>query len=238
MTTHGFKTLVVSLLVLLTGVGLVLERKARMRLEGAVSAIHAESQRLAQEVASSQQEIVRLGDMKSDSTSPLQGQFPDVKLLTAEVARLRSKMSQLESAHAAVSNQLAAASGAAAPFIYSDSVKKKDYAYSGYVAPQSALHSMFWALSQSDPRAYLASVTGETAEAFASAIKDLPEGVMPGGYKNGAIFRASGYRVMEETPLSDDETRLKVFLEGRQNMVLKLVFKKVSGEWKHARTEF
>ena len=61
---------------------------------------------------------------------------------------------------------------------------------------------------------------------------------MPGGYKNGALFRAAGYRVLEETPLSDDETRLKVFLEGRQNMALKLVFKKVNGEWKLARTEF
>jgi hypothetical protein len=97
---------------------------------------------------------------------------------------------------------------------------------------------MFWALSQSDPRAYQASITSQTAEMFADAIKDLPEGVMPGGYKNGAVYGASGYRVLEETAISEDESRLKVFLEGRQNLVLKLVFKKVGDEWKLARNEF
>lgn len=237
MTQKGPMTVVVSLAVLGMGVGLVLERQARTRLDGALASLQAEVQRLSEAFAAQQQEIARRDVSGAQSTPPPHGQLPELKPPAAELARLRDRITELESANAAVSNQLAAASGASIPFVYSDSVKRKDYAFSGYDAPQSALHSMLWALSQSDPRAYQASVTDETADAFASAVKDLPEGVMPGGYKNGALFRASGFRILEETSVSDSETRLKVFLEGR-HLVLKLVFRKVDREWKMARTEF
>ena len=49
------------------------------------------------------------------------------------------------------------------------------------------------------------------------------------------MFKASGYRVLEETPLSDEELLLKVFLEGSRVMI-KPVFKDL-GEWKWARNE-
>ena len=78
-------------------------------------------------------------------------------------------------------------------------------------------------------------ITGLLAEMFARQTKDLPEGEMPGGFKNGTMYRASGFRVLEEAPLSYDEARPKVFLEGRQSLVLKVAMKKVSSEWKTVR---
>jgi hypothetical protein len=118
-----------------------------------------------------------------------------------------------------------------------DSTKRKEYAFSGYAAPQAAFQSMLWAITQSDARVYRESLGGEMATMFAEQYKDMPEGVMPGGFKNGLMYKAAGFRVLEETPISDDETRLKVFLEGRQNIVLKPVFKKIGSEWKHIRNE-
>jgi hypothetical protein len=54
---------------------------------------------------------------------------------------------------------------------------------------------------------------------------------MPGGFKNGQMYRATGFRLLEQTAIAEDEVRTKIFLEG-QNQVLKLVFKRVGGEWK------
>jgi hypothetical protein len=42
--------------------------------------------------------------------------------------------------------------------------------------------------------------------------------------------------VLEETPLSDEQLRLKVFLEGSR-IVIKPVFRKEGGEWKWERNE-
>jgi len=228
---------------ILLGIGTVLvqEHRARTELSHDSRSLKAELQELTREVAALREE--RSGPsasrVQSATTSAAgEDQAAELARLRSELNQLREKTVQLEASTAAMSNIIASARGANAPFVYADSIRRKDYAFSGYGAPHSALQSMFWALSQADPRTYQASVTSETAEMFAAALKDFPEGVMPGGYKNGALYQASGYRVLEETPISNDETRLKVFLEGRQNLVLKLVFKRVGDEWKLARTEF
>jgi hypothetical protein len=84
-----------------------------------------------------------------------------------------------------------------------------------------------------DARAFLGSVTGEMADAFGKEFQNVPDGIMPGGFRNGEMFRAKGYRIVEETPLPDDEVCLKVFLEGSRH-VIQPVFKRVGEEWKWA----
>jgi hypothetical protein len=95
---------------------------------------------------------------------------------------------------------------------------------------------VLWAITQSDTKAFQAGLAGDMADAFARQFQDLPEGVMPGGFKNGAMFKASGYRVLEEAAISEEELRLKVFLEGAR-IVIKPVFRKIGEEWKWARNE-
>jgi len=166
-----------------------------------------------------------------------ENQSGDLSGLRAEVALLREKLARLEQANAAISNHIAAATGASDPFIYPDSRSKKDYAFSGYTAPQSALQTVLWAITQSDGKAFRASLAPEMAGVFASQFQDLPEGVMPGGFKNGAMYQASGYLVLEETPISNEQTRLKVFLEGKPKIAIKLLFKRIGDEWKWAGNE-
>jgi hypothetical protein len=50
------------------------------------------------------------------------------------------------------------------------------------------------------------------------------------------MFKAAGFRILEETPVSTEELRLKVFLEGT-GVVIKPVFTNVGGEWKWARID-
>lgn len=232
----GRVILAAGILALLAGVGFFLERQARERLGREVAELRLQlsdlktlHQGLAERLDQAPQSV--------PESLPTGIDLAELTRLRSEVARLRDQLMQLERTGEAPSNQLAAARGETAPFIYPDSTRRKDYVFSGYTAPQSALQSLLWAITQSDVNAYRASLSPAMAQQFSEQYKDMPEGVMPGGFKNGMMYKASGFRVLEETPISDDETRLKVFLEGRQNIVLKLVFKKIDGEWKHARNE-
>lgn len=235
----SFKSFGIGGMALLLVAALVVQHRATTRMNDQFAALRTEVQRLSDRLLAEQLAHAKPATPEPQTPSPapvtddLQAQ---VRRLADEVARLQERLAQLESARDASTNQAAAGGGGNTPFVYPDSIRRKDYAFSGYAAPQSALKSMFWALAQSDARAYQASVTGVTAEAFASASKDLPSGVMPGGYRNGSLFRAAGFRVLDEAPLSVDETQLKVFLEG-QNLVLKLIFQRSGSEWKMARTE-
>ncbi len=231
-----FKTAVLSAIVLAIGVGLILEHRAGTKRSNEILSLKLEVQQLAEQIASLQQDHKQALDSGVQTTTDAglpDGQLAAVMRVRGEVGQLRESLAELERAVAAISNQLASATGANAPFVYPDSIKKKDYAFSGYAAPQSALQSMWWALSRSDARAFQASLTSTMAAAFADQTKDLPEGVMPGGWRGGALYKASGYRVLEETPVSNAETRFKVFLEG-QHLTLKLIFKKIGDEWKWA----
>lgn len=155
----------------------------------------------------------------------------ELSRLRNEVDELHSRLAELGRHTASLSNQLAAARGENIPFVYADSTKRKDYAPAGYTTPQSAFQTLLWSISKLDARTFQASLTGGIAETFAPDFKELPEGVMHGGFRNGAMYKASGFRVLEETPISADETRLKVFLEGARTTV-QPVFKRVNGEWK------
>jgi hypothetical protein len=156
--------------------------------------------------------------------------------MRSEMNELQTRLAELGQATASLSNQLATARGDNIPFVYADATKRKDYIQAGYLTPQSAFQTLLWSISKLDAKAFQASLTGTMESVFARDFQELPEGVMPGGFRNGAMYKASGFRVLEETPLSADETRVKVFLEGARTTVTP-VFKRVNGEWKWSRNE-
>lgn len=227
----------VVIIAIVTGLvtALVFERQARTSLNQELRSLGLQVQELAGQVTALQQERERalpppgLAAVNAD-------EMAELARLRAEVRQLRESLAQLELANAGLSNQVAIARGTDVPFVYPDATKRKDYALAGYSTPQSALQSVLWAITQMDGKAFQGSLTGTMAEGFAPQFQELPEGVMPGGFRNGAMFKASGFRVLEEKPLSDAELVLKVFLEGSR-VVIKPVFRKDNGEWKWARNE-
>jgi len=234
-----FSASILSVILLVLALGLFVEHQARTRLMNEFLALNSQISELSEQFAAFQKSKLHpaIADMQP-VTAPLSESEPaELRRLRAELSQLLERLAQLEQLCGAMSNQLASANGANEPFVYADSMHKKDYAFSGYTAPQAALQSVLWAITQSDAKTFKASLSPEMSNSFAGQFQDLPEGVMPGGFKNGAMYQASGYRVLEETALSNEETRLKVFLEGKPKIAIKLVFKKVGDEWKWARNE-
>jgi hypothetical protein len=224
--------LVITLLLL---IAVIREHRASRRLQEAFDSVQLRMQELAEQVTALQQEQQRAIVLPGTSAG-IGEDKAELARLHGAIARLQERLAQLERVNAGISNDIAAARGANIPFVYPDSTKRADYAFTGYSTPQSAIQSVLWSINKGDAKAFLESVTGTVAEAFATQFQDLPEGVMPGGFRNGAMFKATGFRVVEETPTSEDEIRLKVFLEGSRTMI-QPVFRRVGGEWKWSRNE-
>lgn len=232
---NNFKAIAVGTIIVALFVGLLVEHQSRTALKEELLSLKSELGRLSEQVTASQQKRTTAPASPPPVAIP-PGQMAELLALRAEMTGLRRRLSDLEQASATVSNLVASAKGPEVAFVYPDATKRKDYAFSGYGVPQSALQSVLWAIAQLDAKTFQASIAGDVAAGFASQFRDLPEGVMPGGFKNGAMFKASGYRVLEETQLSNEELRLKVYLEG-SGVVIKPVFRRIGGEWKWSRNE-
>ena len=231
---NTLKIIAVGAIVLTIGASFVLEHRAENKFDDEITSLKSEIQQLADQVSNLQKSQATA--IQTTVSLP-EDQLTELMQIRGELGQLKEGLSQLEYANAVLSNQIATAKDDNAPLVYSDSVRKKDYTFSGYSAPQSSFQSVLWAITQSDGKTYLASLTGDMLNGAAQQFKDLPEGVMPGGFKNGAMYNATGFHVLEETPTYDDETQLKIFLEG-QNLILNEIFKKVDGQWKLAGTKF
>src|SRR2546423_6054790 len=175
MTRFGITAL--GLIVLAMVTAFFVEHHGRTKLKNEVLGLKYEVQLLAEQLASLQQENARISPPGLQNTPLTENQSPELMRLRAEINQLRDRIAELELYSAAISNHISSATGANDPFIYPDSKRKKDYIFSGYTAPQSALQSVLWALTQSDARTFKASLAPEMVAAFASQFQDLPEGV-------------------------------------------------------------
>ena len=228
--------LIITAIASLLLVVLVLEHQAKVVLQSQIGALQTKTQALGDQMEQLQKRQTQLES--TPRTTVVQTDNPEeLARLRAEIARVEEHLTRVEKAGAATSNELAAARGPKVPFVYADSTPRSNYAFSGYATPQSGFQSMLWAITQMDAKSYLGSMTGQNLEFWSKKFQEeAPDGVMPGGFRNGAMYKASGYRVVEETPLSQDEVRLKVFLEGTR-VTIRTVFQRVGAEWKYARNE-
>jgi hypothetical protein len=187
--------------------------------------------KLDEEIGSLRAELLAM-TRKLARLQPAPKEISDLPQIKGAIAELRRRAEDLEkkptSAEAKSTNTPPAES-----FVYPDSVGRNNYNFAGFATAADATQSVLWSISKLDRKSFENTVAGEMSTMWQNAFQDLPPDVMPGGFKNGAMYRASGFKVLEEIPVSDTEVKTKVFLEG-QNHVLKMIFKKVGTEWKWA----
>src|SRR5262249_42410416 len=157
--------------------------RAKADMQEKLRSLQSQVDELAGNVAMLQEQQRRPGELPRVIPEP-EDVTAKLKALGAEVAQLRNTLATAERATAQVSNQLAAARGPEIPFVYADSTKRADYTFSGYGTPQATVQSVLWAIKQSEAKAFLQSITGTIAEVFSNQFAELPDGVMPGGFRN------------------------------------------------------
>ncbi len=226
-----FKAFVIGVM----GVGIIsflwFDQGHRRQTEAEISALSRTAKETSDRLLAIEGEMKRLAASPerepTSASAEGAGNSREVFKLRGDIAELRKRTAQLEEARASTN-------GAAAQLVYADSNGRSEYKSAGFDSPKAAVESKFWAIRQLDPRAYLESLApGPELEMFQKQFSELPDGVMPGGFKNGSMYRAAGFRVMEDIAVSDDERHLKLFLEG-ENLNLTAIVKKFGNEWKWA----
>jgi hypothetical protein len=121
----------------------------------------------------------------------------------------------------------------APPLVYPDSIRRSEYQFAGFQTTAAAVESKLWAITHLDVDTFLASSDPRSSEFenFQRIFNEMPERRMPGGFKNGAMYNATGFRIIEDIAISEEERHLKVFLEGKDTFI-RPILKQVNGEWK------
>lgn len=188
-----------------------------------------------QRIAKVEEDVRALhSDLEALSKSPKTAASKDVSDLPGirgAIAELRRRAEDLEKKPLATAANTNTPPKEAESYVYPDSTLRKNYTFAGFTSPATATESVLFSISKLDRKSFETTVTDDMAKVWQTAFEDLPPDVMPGGFKNGSMYRATGFKVLEETPVSDTEMKLKIFLEG-QNQILKMVFKKVGNDWK------
>lgn len=202
---------------------------ARGQTEARISALSRIANENTERLSVIEQEIKRLSESSRRESVGAASEDGvnrrEVLKLSGNITELRRRTSELEESRTTTNRP-------PPQLIYADSTPRSEYKAAGYDSPRAAVESKLWAIRQLDPKAYLESLApGPDLEMFQKQFSELPEGVMPGGFKNGSMYQATGFRVMEDLAVSDEERHIKLFLEG-ENITLTAIVKKFGSEWK------
>lgn len=109
-------------------------------------------------------------------------------------------------------------------------VRRENYAFAGYAAPEASLKSLFWAATQADMQTVLASMSPVLKAQTEAEWAKKSEDEVKADLTNNSV---TGYRVTDTLDVSDNEKVLTIYLEGR-NVENKIRVVRVNDKWKIA----
>jgi hypothetical protein len=114
-----------------------------------------------------------------------------------------------------------------------DSVARQNWTFAGYSTPAAAVESALWALGQGDIDTYLAGLTdAERARLEAQLQPDSPTVDATMTALTRTVSGATGFRILDQTAISDTEVPVTVQLPGAPTEQLRFVLTFVNGEWR------
>jgi len=225
------KTLVTATVAVLAGTGIYEAKQA--------TAVRAEYQRLQQEGSTLSEQLLRLQHEREEVTnqlaeleadkSRLQSNSSQIELLKlrGEVALLHQNadaLEKLKEENLQLRSQLATG-GKSSPIKTPPDVApqnvfpRQSWAAAGYADPRAAFQSAVLAVTKGDAQAYAASLSPdmlkekqkEVADQMALAGKSMDDLATETVQQYSAV---TGYRILDEQAVADDEVILHVYLDG------------------------
>src|SRR5207244_2056318 len=144
---------------------LVIQHQAQVKLRDENAALRLQSEKVI-ELAAENERLNRLAQANSVQ-SLAQSQSSELLRLRGEVGSLRRQTNELAKVKAEneKARSLAGAPGGTSTLApASIPLPKESWAFVGYANPESALQSAVWAMSQGDPKTFLASLLPEGDE--------------------------------------------------------------------------
>jgi len=227
------KTIVAATIAVLAGAGIYEARQA--------SQLRGQVQDLQQQQANQIQQLQAERDDATNQLAGLAAELANAKRSNSELLKLRGEVGLLRKQAAATSNApQASVQKPTAPDPSQDGnlesplVTRDQYEFSGFAQPEATVKSMFWAMSQADLDTCLAIGTPALQEQTRKQWEGHTEEEIKVGILNdNDNRRVTGYRIISQVPVSDNEVVLSIFQEGR-NREKKMRLERIDGEWKYA----
>ena len=114
---------------------------------------------------------------------------------------------------------------------------RSSWGFAGYVNPVSAFETTFWAVSRSDGKTILASLTPGLQQQLRQDLARMKQSRSPEEYlsqdRNSAdrLKGVTGFRVLKSEAVSDGEVLLHLSVQGKPDE-LAFKMKKIGNEWK------
>jgi hypothetical protein len=218
---------------------LIFDVVSALAIAGAAVALRQQHQagvKLKEESSALQQQVMQLTsstaehDRLSNMLAQANAVPPSTNPQLAELARLRretaARKQQIEKLQAAAANGSGNAAGSPG-FLPLETSK-----FAGYATPESAIHSMAWAMNQGDLKTFLASCTPEMAKQMTADLRGVTEEefasqTMEKLKEEGNV----NLQILNTVMKSDDEANLTVYASSDSNPAI-LNFKRIDGAWK------
>ena len=196
------------------------ENNSLRKQVGEIGGLISENQRLSNQVSQgnnslSEDQLSELLKLRSE-VGFLRRQTNELRRAEAENRQLRARLA--EQAPAAAEQQLS--------YAY---LPKESWSFAGYDTPETALQSVWWAVSRGDAQTFLASLTPER-------LKQVQQNGVPDDKLATALAeeasKIKGYQITKTTTVTDDQMILDVSFDGE---IRQVELAKVQGQWKLAK---
>lgn len=230
------KTLITTTLVLAIATPLVMHYRVQKELRDQNASFHQQLQQQMDTVAQFQRDNDRLSKLIAQATnkSLSDEQFRELLRLRGEVGQLRNQQSDLEKLRTE-NRQLRAAQNAHTASLGStpqDYFPKESWSFAGYADPESTLQSSIWAMSKGDVRTLLAGIFPEEVARMEKEFEGKSQDEIAAAIRSDTE-NMKGFRILKKEAVSDDETLLTVFNDGKDEAAV-IRFVRIGNDWKMA----
>ncbi len=218
---------------------LAVEHQARLRLLGEHNALEQQLGQMAGLIAENER-LSHLVAQVPPPQSPPDDQSRELLRLRGEAGVLRQQARELEAvrsenrqARAALESRLTSqATGAAKATATADYWPRDSWAFTGYATPDAALQTSFWAASNGDVKALMASATGDVRQMMEKDLAGRPDAEASIKAMD-EVSDIKSVRVLSREPQGDDTVVLTAEIQDQRALQTgKLIMKKVGDEWK------
>jgi RNA polymerase sigma factor (sigma-70 family) len=224
MTTFQ-KAIVTAALVATVGAG-VFEAHQNSQSQKQIENLQQQQNSLNEQLAQSQRE-------RDDATNRLAGMLAqNVTPHENELLKLRGETGMLREQNEKLVQALQSAEKQNHPAFPTNLISRANWGFAGYDTPEHALASALWAKSVGNERVYLNTLSPQMTNGAVQGTTDEERSQ----FLISQTKDMTGYRILSEIPVADDEVILQAEangpVNGQSNIVVIAVLKYMDGGWK------
>jgi cell division protein FtsB len=210
------------------------------KLQAENDALRAEVEALRAHASTPEAEAARDAELKrlqkdAGDAARLRGEVTQLRNATKDTEKLRGENQQLRDENQKLRGAVTSATAvpppppAPAPAV-PNTFPRESWTFAGYTSPEAALVSAIYSMQQGNPKQYFESLTPEEQARMTKVWEGKSAEEIAAKHQNDTA-KITGMRVLNSTPIADDQVLMNVFIEG-VNRPEQVRMRKVGNDWK------